>query len=131
MWKSLSSESDIVFEVVTERLNADRGEMYGTGDRTSGGRWKVAALRESPGFLDEPVQRDCLRRICFEQVATRGLGDRETVLIPIKLRQMLRMRFSNYRLRPTGVRRSSRCAIVMWWIARDVVVDVVFLFLAS
>jgi hypothetical protein len=96
MWKSLSSESDIVLEVVTERLNADRGGRYGTGDLTSGGRWKVAALRETPGFLDEPVQKDCLRRICSKQVATRGLGDRETVLIPIKLRQMLRMRFSNY-----------------------------------
>lgn len=97
MWKSLSSESDIVLEVVTERRNADRDEMHGIGDLTSGRRWKVAALRESPGFLVEPVQRDCLRRICFEQVATRGLGDRETVLIPIKLRQMLRMRFSDYR----------------------------------
>jgi hypothetical protein len=54
MWKSLSSESDIVFEVVTERLNADRGEMYGTGDLTSGGRWKVATLKETSEFLDEP-----------------------------------------------------------------------------
>jgi hypothetical protein len=54
MWKSLSSESDIVFEVVTERLKADRGEMYGTGDLTNGGRWKVATLKETSEFLDEP-----------------------------------------------------------------------------
>lgn len=55
MWKSLSSESDIVLEVVTERPNADRGEMYGTGDLTSGGRWKVATLKETSEFLDELV----------------------------------------------------------------------------
>lgn len=84
--KSLSSESDMIRDVVN-----DRPKQEGTllmSFRLLQSKSKASACRRS-AEIDEKSRPG---RIALERFAMRGIQDRETVPIPVELRQTFRMR---------------------------------------